>query len=113
MTNMCMMKLAMMACEQTEGLTIMEHGESVAEWYKDIRNYIRGGELKREWRLPEWINDPIIEEHLLPDDIMETYQIYHDCGKPFCIEWDEEGKRHFPDHARISEETWLGAGGDP
>lgn len=31
-----------------------------------------------------------------------TYLIYHDCGKPDCLQVDEDGKQHFPDHARIS-----------
>lgn len=38
--------------------------------------------------------------------------IYHDCGKPFCLQVDEEGKRHFPNHAEISKQTWLSCNGD-
>lgn len=39
--------------------------------------------------------------------MIELYQIYHDCGKPYCLQIDEEGRRHFPNHATISYLTWL------
>jgi len=49
----------------------------------------------------------------LPDaSIMEEYMIYHDCGKPYCVCTDEEGKRHFPDHARVSSSIWRESGGN-
>jgi hypothetical protein len=41
-----------------------------------------------------------------------TYQIYHDCGKPLCIEFDEKGMRHFPNHAEISYQLWKSIHGD-
>ena len=33
---------------------------------------------------------------------METYHTLHDCGKPFCLTIDENGKQHFPDHSEVS-----------
>jgi hypothetical protein len=48
-----------------------------------------------------------LRSSLLPEKIIDTYQIYHDCGKPFCLEIDENGKRHYPDHANISANIWL------
>jgi hypothetical protein len=39
------------------------------------------------------------------EDIKE-YQIMHDCGKPYCITIDEDGRRHFPDHANVSRDTF-------
>ena len=27
---------------------------------------------------------------------------FHDCGKPFCLIIDSDGKRHFPNHAEVS-----------
>lgn len=39
----------------------------------------------------------------LPSDrTLEMYTLYHDCGKPYCLVVDEEGRRHFPNHASIS-----------
>ena len=31
----------------------------------------------------------------------------HDCGKPYCITIDEAGRRHFPDHANVSANTFA------
>ena len=95
----------MAACNQTQGQTILQHGESVAEWYKDLI-----GARTREWRLPDWFDPALFE--LCPDvETMERYHIYHDCGKPYCRTVDEEGRQHFPDHARISASIWRVNGG--
>jgi hypothetical protein len=37
---------------------------------------------------------------------MKEYHIFHDCGKPFCIEIDENNKPHFPNHTQKSFEIW-------
>lgn len=37
----------------------------------------------------------------------------HDCGKPFCLKADEEGRRHFPNHAQVSYETFTKFYEDP
>lgn len=39
--------------------------------------------------------------HLSTKEIYQ-YHIYHDCGKPYCLEIDEDNRRHFPDHANVS-----------
>jgi hypothetical protein len=44
---------------------------------------------------------------------MEQYHVYHDLGKPYCRTVDEDGRQHFPDHARISASIWRASGGDP
>lgn len=96
----------MSACSQSKGQTILEHGEAVAARYKDLI-----GEQKLEWRLPDWFD----LNYLLPlcpsAEIMEQYHIYHDCGKPFCLTIDDEGRQHFPDHARVSAAIWRAYGG--
>jgi len=93
----------MVSCEQMKNLSVLEHGYSVAHYYRDLRNHILSGTpLKYEWKLPEWAMD----EKLWNDDIslrdIYKYQIFHDCGKPYCINIDEEGRKHFPNHADIS-----------
>lgn len=35
--------------------------------------------------------------------LMRHYHIYHDCGKPFCLQI-VDGKNHYPNHAQISQE---------
>lgn len=98
----------MLTCFQFKDMNVLEHGKSVAEWYADFWDYCR----KFDWRLPEWWNDPRIRANLLPFDIMQTYQTYHDCGKPFCREVDAEGKQHFPNHAEHSYRRWLECAND-
>lgn len=100
----------MQKCEQTPGLSVYEHGLSVNRYYKDLKNHVlTGSPLEFEWVLPDWIYDKRIWDNQL--DCIDTYQIFHDCGKPYCKVIDAEGKVHFQDHARISAEVWLKNGG--
>jgi hypothetical protein len=98
----------MIACEQFVGLSVLGHGLSVHDWFTDLyRHLVEGTELTRPWRLPAWISDPKIVNHLLPFDVLQQYQIWHDIGKPECRVVDEEGKQHFPDHAEVSYRVWM------
>lgn len=66
-------------------------------------NHLRTNDpLHYEWRLPDWIYDPILLKNLPSDETLNLYTLYHDCGKPYCIEYDENGRRHFPNHAEQS-----------
>jgi hypothetical protein len=38
---------------------------------------------------------------------MREYHVYHDCGKPYCLTIDDDGKQHFPNHAYISSITYA------
>lgn len=99
----------MNACEQTKGLSVMEHGLLVNEYYNDLVNHLRNeSPLKFEWRLPDWIHThkEFILNRVYSDEIMRQYLIYHDLGKPYCRTIDEDGKQHFPDHADISYQIW-------
>jgi hypothetical protein len=42
-----------------------------------------------------------------------TYLAWHDCGKPFVWQLDEQGRSHYPQHAEVSAEIWLQADGSP
>lgn len=101
----------MRSCEQTAGQSVLEHGESVARYYADIHDHLtKGTPLRYDWRLPSWLEDEQSREELvrrlLPFQTAQTYQTYHDCGKPYCLVIDEEGRRHFPDHAACSKAVW-------
>lgn len=69
---------------------------------------IHGTPLELQWKLTDWTKESryIINKHLLDVDILRIYQIYHDCGKPFCRVVDEKGQ-HFPNHSQVSKERWL------
>lgn len=112
-TNCSELRTLMRNCEQTQGMSVLEHGVSVAKYYRDLLKHLRDGEtLSYEWRLPEWVYEPLIVESLLPTNDVLQYLIYHDCGKPLCIYYDSEGKRHFPDHANVSYDLWKSIFGE-
>jgi hypothetical protein len=98
----------MSSCEQTKGLSVLGHGKLVHKYFKDIYNYLNGSDLELEWRLPSWIegNEEFLLDNLLDFETLKMYQIYHDCGKPYCLTIDNEGKRHFPNHANVSADIW-------
>jgi hypothetical protein len=92
-------------CEQTKGQSVLEHGVSVKNYLFDLINHLRSNTpLKYEWKLPDWVleNKDLLLSSLPDDETLELYTVYHDCGKPFCLEIDENGKRHFPNHAEVS-----------
>lgn len=96
----------MRECEQTPGMNVLEHGDNVAEKYEEIIDYWNNNiPFPEKWRIPDYISELI--PHLLDKDIIRYYQIYHDCGKPFVLEIDEDGKRHFKNHAEVSAKVWL------
>lgn len=99
----------MKECFQSKGQSILQHGQSVHEYYLDLYNHLYNGEsLKFEWRLPQWLldNKEWIKERLFALDIMRDYHIYHDCGKPMCVTIDENEKQHFPNHTEASYLRW-------
>lgn len=99
----------MIACEQTKGMSVLDHGMMVSRYYGDLVYYLRQNiKLDYEWKLPDWIitNKDFILSKLYNDDSTERYHIYHDCGKPYCKTIDSEGKHHFPDHANVSYQIW-------
>lgn len=104
----------METCEQTPGLSVLAHGQSVWSYYQDLIQHLRTGrELQYSWRLPEWVYDPKLLKNRLDESILKEYLIFHDCGKPQCRTVDKEGRQHFPNHATVSEQTWLLIGGNP
>lgn len=104
----------MLACEQTAGLDVLAHGRLVHDHYKALVGALEEGRLPEgDWRLPDWVRSPVLLERRLPAEVVAEYQIFHDCGKPYCLEIDDAGRRHFPGHAAMSEQVWLAVGGDP
>ena len=101
--------VAMLKCEQTKGQTVYQHGISVQEHFNDLLND------PVEFKLPTWFEDyrKEIINSLHPQEIIQQYTLYHDVGKPFCKVTDESGSSHFPNHAGVSKNVWLSAGGDP
>lgn len=91
----------MRGCEQFPGMSVLDHGRDVHARYLDLIS----DSPKLNWRMPDWMEK--LKPLQLPLDVMKLYQIYHDCGKPFCRMVDAEGRQHFPNHAKVSYHEWM------
>lgn len=103
--------VAMIKCEQTQGQSVYQHGISVNQHLEELIYSLDSP--SKDWKIPNWANqyrDELLA-NLHDKDTISKYTIYHDCGKPFCLEIDENGKQHFPNHAEISKQMFLEAGG--
>jgi hypothetical protein len=100
---------------QTESQSVYQHGVSVKEHIFELISFLKTGQIGTNWRMTTWMYDyrEQLLASLLSEDIIEEYTIFHDCGKAYCLTIDENGKRHFPDHAEKSYQTWLNIGGSP
>lgn len=102
----------MKECHQTENQSVFEHGISVRDYTFTLISSLREGVNPDGWKLPDWVIK--YRENLLKDlfdsSIIEEYTVFHDCGKPFCISYDEQGRRHFPNHAEVSYDLWSKIG---
>lgn len=99
----------MKSTEQTPGQNVYQHGKSVQNYLFDLINHLRSNtELKYKWNIPQCLydNKDYILSNLLDDDTLKQYTLFHDIGKPFCKTTDENGKIHFPNHARVSYEIF-------
>jgi hypothetical protein len=98
----------MKECPQTDTQSVYEHGVSVKEHIFELISFLRTGQIDNGWKLPDWMIEyrEQLLASLLPDDIIKAYTVFHDCGKPYCITIDDQGKRHFPNHAEVSYNIW-------
>lgn len=98
----------MKSCPQTDSQSVYEHGVSVKEHIFELISFLKTGDIPEGWRLPDWMSEyrEQLLASLLPEDIIKAYTVFHDCGKPYCLTIDDEGKRHFPDHAEVSYNIW-------
>lgn len=100
----------MHTCMQTEGQSVYEHGFSVLDHTLQLIQFLRTGQISEGWVLPEWLSgysQPILKS-LAPQEVIEEYTLFHDCGKPYC---KPDGKNRFPNHAEVSYFKWLEVGG--
>lgn len=95
-------------CEQFRGMSVLDHGRNVIEWFNDLYpNAIHQTPFRKIWRTPSWVYDKKLTSKLLPLNILNTYQLYNDIGKPYCRTVDEQGRQHFPNHAEVSRKVWF------
>lgn len=103
---------AMQWCEQTQGQTIWEHGQSVKDYFFDLVGFITNPSHVcqfDDWRFPEWFLSygPRIVSVLPPVWELEKYTTWHDVGKPTCRTISDDGLVvQFPNHAKVSTELF-------
>ena len=93
----------MSSTPQTPSQTVLEHGYSVWSYVEKILH-----KDTHDMKLPSWFIEHYDEllANIHPLSVHKEYAIMHDCGKPYCLEVDDEGRRHFPNHAAVSEQTY-------
>lgn len=98
----------MKSTPQCEGLDVFEHGLKVQEKYSYLRLYFNLKTDEDPYDIPDELFTWYWKNHykILPLGFMSSYHVMHDCGKPLCIIHDDEGRRHFPNHADISAEQY-------
>lgn len=95
--------------EQAKNFSVLAHGFDVLKHFKQLKLELFNGNCQNKI-LAE--NSRLIIEKLLSNNIIETYCVFHDCGKPYCLTIDDSGRRHFNDHAVVSKITWDDHRGD-
>lgn len=94
----------MTSCYQFKDMCMLAHGWAVHDAWNKLMNQLEGREHFIE--LPPQIKEIFDQtKHLIGDT--KDYHYYHDCGKPLCRIVDENGKQHFPDHAKYSYLQFL------
>ena len=93
---------SMLRCEQTDGVDMFDHGIAVFQKYKQLYKQLTGVK-STDLPMPSWLNSELINK-LEPLSVVFDYTIHHDCGKPSVLQYDETGKRHFPNHSKKSTE---------
>lgn len=89
----------MQCCEQAPGLNMLQHGQLVHEKYKELiakldANDIEYAELHALYAR--------YGRSLPPSAVLESYHVYHDCGKHLTLTIGEDGKRRYPNHHEAS-----------
>lgn len=100
---------AMRNTYQFEDIDMIKHGEMVYEQYQKLMDAI---EHKNEQYFKDigftfdWEFIEKLYQNQYDLDNMESYQIYHDCGKHLSKTIDENGKIHYPNHAQHSSDLY-------
>jgi hypothetical protein len=106
-----LLRQAMVLTPHGKTSNTLEHGIDCAKRYRQLIHDIESGFTDPTW--PKWLQDhgQLILNHQIDLETTNTYLTHHDCGKPSTMTIDEEGRLHFPDHAKASSRVWRQAGG--
>ena len=87
---------------QAPGLNMLQHGQLVADQYKCLIEQLESGGC--DSKIASLYTK--LKNKLPPPEVLKQYHVYHDCGKHLCLETDEQGRRHFPNHAEMSAKQY-------
>jgi hypothetical protein len=107
-----LLDLAMKLTPQGKG-TVQSHCVATHESFLRILSHLEGRSALK-LPVPTWVEafrKPLLSAASGNRTLMRDYLTWHDCGKPFCLSFDESGRAHFPGHASISARVWLELGG--
>jgi hypothetical protein len=107
-----LLDLAMNLTPQGTG-TVQSHCVATHESFLRILAHLEGRSALK-LPVPAWVEafrQPLLGAASCNRALMRDYLTTHDCGKPFCLSFDETGRAHFPGHASISARVWLELGG--
>ena len=109
-TNLEGLHAAMTGCEQTQGMNMLEHGRCVYDAYVQLWNGLNAHLFEQdEPGLQAWFNrtQESAPCALSAPENIRAYHVYHDCGKHLVLCTDDNGRRHFPDHAAASSRQYA------
>jgi hypothetical protein len=93
---------------------VWQHGLDTFSAYERLVALCNSGTF--EDSTPEWLKEfgGRLAQRQPPLKTMREYLIFHDCGKPFCIQSAPGGGGYqFPGHAQRSSEVWEQLEGSP
>jgi len=96
-------------CEQMPDYSTLQHGldcfanfDTMLDilWYEKFNT--------TQFKLPEWFTTygKSIYANIHNMETAERYIVFHDGGKWACLITDADGKRHFPNHAEVSQKIF-------
>lgn len=94
----------MSKCFQASNLNMLQHGKRVHVEYIKLVDQLENRTL----------GDPVIQQcydrlkySLPPHQVLKRYHYLHDCFKHGVMIVDENGRRHFPNHAECSAQQYA------
>lgn len=100
---------AMKNTYQFENIDMIKHGEMVYEQYLKLMQAIQEKDEQYFKDIGFTLDWEFIEKLYMSQydtKTMQSYQIYHDCGKHLSKTIDENGKIHYKNHAQYSSDLY-------
>lgn len=94
--------------------TILQHGKSVKTYFNNLVAFLQSSESSYQYPIADWLltyKSELLDKIQTNRKNIDSYLLFHDCGKPYCLTEDEKGQ-HFKKHAQISKEIYIKHFGD-